>query len=115
MDNNFTVPLEPGNNALQVTTDRECQGVFTKLINPSFNISPYPMPFESTLNLNLGSSNIATVSVRIYSTNTGLQVFTADYQNQSGVLQLDLSKLQKGAYGLQLMINNTKKEFKIIK
>ncbi len=114
-ENNFTVPLEPGNNALQVTTDRECQGVFTKLINPSFNISPYPMPFESTLNLNLGSSNIATVSVRIYSTNTGLQVFTADYQNQSGVLQLDLSKLQKGAYGLQLMINNTKKEFKIIK
>ena len=114
-ENNFTVPLEPGNNALQVTTDRECQGVFTKLINPSFNISPYPMPFESTLNLNLGSSNIATVSVRIYSANTGLQVFTADYQNQSGVLQLDLSKLQKGAYGLQLMINNTKKEFKIIK
>ena len=114
-ESSFSVPIEHGNNALQVTTDRECQGIFTKLINPSFNISPYPMPFESTLNLNLGSSNIGMVSVRIYSANTGLQVFTADYQNQSGVLQLDLSKLAKGAYGMQLIINNTKKEFKIIK
>ncbi len=114
-ESSFTVPMEIGNNALQVKTDKECQGVFTKLINPSFNISPYPMPFENTLNLNLGSGNLATVGVRIYSANTGLQVFTADYQNQSGVLQLDLSKLVKGAYGLQLIINNTKKEFKIIK
>ena len=114
-ESSFTVPLEQGNNALQVTTDRECQGIFTKLINPSLITAPYPMPFEGTLNLNLGSSNIATVSVRIYSANTGLQVFTADYQNKSGVLQLDLSKLAKGAYGLQLIINNTKKEFKIIK
>jgi sugar lactone lactonase YvrE len=114
-ESSFIVPLEQGNNALQVTTDRECQGIFTKLINPSLITSPYPMPFEGTLNLNLGSSNIATVSVRIYSANTGLQVFTADYQNKSGVLQLDLSKLAKGAYGLQLIVNNTKKEFKIIK
>ena len=114
-ESSFTVPLAQGNNALQVTTDKECQGVFTKLINPSFNISPYPMPFENTLNLNLGGTNLSTVSVKIYSANTGLQVFNADYQNQSGVLQLDLSKLAKGAYGLKLIINNTQKEFKIIK
>ncbi len=73
------------------------------------------MPFENTLNLNLGGTNLSTVSVKIYSANTGLQVFNADYQNQSGVLQLDLSKLAKGAYGLKLIINNTQKEFKIIK
>jgi sugar lactone lactonase YvrE len=114
-ESSFTVPLEQGNNALQVTTDRECQGIFTKLINPSLITAPYPMPFEGTLNLNLGSSNIATVSVRIYSANTGLQVFTADYQNKSGVLQLDLSRLDKGAYGLFLKLNNNQQEFKIIK
>jgi hypothetical protein len=114
-ESSFTVPLESGNNALQVTTDRECQGIFSKLINPSLNITPYPIPFESTLNLNLGSDNIEKVSVRIYSTNTGTQVYTADYQNQSGVLQLDLSKLAKGVYSLHLKLNNNQQEFKIVK
>ncbi|MBS1524387.1 MAG: VCBS repeat-containing protein [Bacteroidetes bacterium] len=56
----ITLPLADGNNQITVTTDRLCQGMIQKLINISGKISPYPVPFQNTLSLNLGNSTVIT-------------------------------------------------------
>ncbi len=112
---NFSALLEPGNNDIMVSTDKECQGVFTKLINLNQNLSPYPNPFQNILYLNFGSPTLGPENISVYNLNTGVEVFHADYKNLTGVLPINLSTLPKGAYGLNLIINNTKKTFKIIK
>jgi hypothetical protein len=114
-DNTITLPLAIGNNELMVTTDRLCQGTYQKVINASGNITPYPVPFQNTLNLNLGNININKVSVAISNVSDGKLVYTKQLVNQSGVLQLDVTNLNNGVYVLHLLMNKAEKVFKIIK
>lgn len=114
-ESTITLPLSQGDNKLAVTTDRLCQGLIEKLINFSNKIVPYPVPFETTLNLNLGAAKIANVYVIIYDVANGKQVFSKSYTNQSGVLQLDVSQLKSGVYGLHLTMDSTERVFKILK
>ena len=111
----ITLPLKTGNNSLLVTTDKLCQGTFSKLINVSGRYEPYPNPFQNTLNLNLGNTNISRILVEIRSANDGRVVYSAQYANRSGVLQLDLSKIQNGVYAIHLSMDNVLKIFKIVK
>jgi hypothetical protein len=114
-DSSISLPLQTGTNRLLVTTDKECQGTFEKLINPSSLVIPYPNPFQNTLNINLGETNIAHVKVSIYDGQTGKLVFTNQYENQSGVLQLGLDGFVNGVYALHLILNNSDNIFKIVK
>ena len=114
-DSTITLPLTDGNNDLIVSTDRLCQGSVEKLINISGDISPYPVPFQNTLNINLGLNNINNVSVQIHSLPGGGLVFSKQYVNQSGVLQLDLTSLSIGIYSLYLSMDQSEKIFKITK
>ncbi|HWD87509.1 MAG TPA: FG-GAP-like repeat-containing protein [Mucilaginibacter sp.] len=114
-DNFITLPLAVGNNDLKVTTDRLCQGTYQKIINVSGNITPYPVPFEDVLNLNLGNTIIGNVIVKINDISTGKLVLSGQYSDISGVLQLDTTPLGNGAYVLHLLMNNTEKIFKIVK
>lgn len=111
----ITLLMTEGNNDLTVTTDRLCQGSYKKLINVSGNIVPYPVPFQTTLNLNVGNTNVNQVNVEIHNVSDGKLVYTKQYVNQSGVVQLDLTDLQAGAYALYLSMDNTDRIFKIIK
>ncbi|MBS1531118.1 MAG: VCBS repeat-containing protein [Bacteroidetes bacterium] len=114
-NNSIRLPLAIGNNNLSVTTDRLCQGTWEKVINGSDNIIPYPVPFQDVLNLNLGNNSIGKVNVWINDISTGKLVYSNQYVNISGVLQLDTSPLENGAYVLHLVMDKTEKTFKIIK
>jgi sugar lactone lactonase YvrE len=114
-NNSITLPLQSGNNELTVTTDRLCQGTVNKSINYSDQIIPYPVPFQTTLNLNIGNSNINNVSVEIHNLQDGKLVYSNKYVDQSGVLQLDLTGLTDGVYALYLTMDNSEKIFKILK
>jgi|GEM_PF-735790 len=114
-DNSITLPLTAGNNNLVVTTDKLCQGTVQKLINVSGMITPYPIPFQDVLNLNIGNKNVETVLVEIHSLEDGRLVYSKTYNNQSGVLQLDVSKFKIGPYALHLSLNNSQTIYKISK
>ncbi|MEO6850015.1 MAG: T9SS type A sorting domain-containing protein, partial [Mucilaginibacter sp.] len=111
----ITLPLTDGNNDLTVTTDKFCQGSRQKLINISGKITPYPVPFQNTLYLNLGNAIVQNVSIEIYDVSDGRKVFSRLFGDQSGVLNLDLTNLNNGVYVLHLTMGNSEKIFKIVK
>jgi YD repeat-containing protein len=114
-NSNITLPLKEGNNNLLVTTDKLCQGAIQKTINVYGKIVPYPDPFQETLSLNLGKDNIKKVSIEIHAVSDAKVVYSKQYTNQSGVLQLDLSSLNSGVYALKLMLDNAEQIIKILK
>jgi len=111
----ITLPLIDGNNDIVVSTDKLCQGTIVKLINISGQITPYPVPFQNTLNINLGNTNINKVVVEIHNVQNGGQVYSNQFLNRSNVLQLDLGNLNNGVYVLYLTLDNTERIFKISK
>jgi len=114
-ESTVTLPLVEGNNDLVVSTDKVCQGTVERLINISGQITPYPVPFQNTLNVNIGLNNVSNASVEIRNVTNGNVVFSKQYVNQSGVLQLDVSGLSNGIYALHLLMDQSEKVFKIIK
>jgi hypothetical protein len=114
-NSSINLPLIAGNNNLQVSTDKLCQGTIQKVINYSTEIVPYPVPFQGTLNINLGNTPIANTSIIINDASNGQIVFTHRYVNQSGVVQLDLGTLKSGVYGLHVVMGSAEKAFKIMK
>ena len=114
-NNTITLPLRTGNNDLKVTTDKICQGSFEKLVNASGTISVYPVPFQNELNIDIGNTTVNKALVEIFDTTLGKRVYTNLFLNQSGVLQLDLSDLGIGVYGLYVTLDGSKSIFKIIK
>ena len=71
LSNTVILPLKFGSNQLSVTTEKPCQGSFTRSFNISKVIVPYPMPFQDQLKLDLGAAPIALVSIVIYNVNKG--------------------------------------------
>jgi Cadherin-like beta sandwich domain/Putative Ig domain/Secretion system C-terminal sorting domain/NHL repeat/Matrixin/IPT/TIG domain len=114
-DNNITLPLKYGDNDLKVTTDKLCQGLIERMINVEPNIVAYPVPFQNMLNITLGDQNISNVTVAIYGLDDGKLVYTKQYINQSGVLQLDLTNLSGGVYALHITMGRSEKIIKILK
>lgn len=114
-NNSISLPLIDGNNSLAVTTDKLCQGIIQKLINISGKIDPYPVPFQNTLNLNLGNKMVNNVSVEIHNVADGKLVYSKKYGSCSGVLQMDVGNLENGVYALHLVTNNVEKIYKVIK
>ncbi|HEX8020323.1 T9SS type A sorting domain-containing protein, partial [Mucilaginibacter sp.] len=114
-DSQITLPLITGANKLSVTTDKLCQGIFEKIINQDGRMIPYPNPFQSALNVNTGTGNINKLSVTIYNVVDGKTVYTNQYINQAGNLQMDLSALPSGVYSLNLIMDGKGKSFKILK
>jgi hypothetical protein len=108
------LPLQAGNNDLEVTTDKPCQGSFEKIINFSSITKPYPNPFEHLLNLNIGNEVVKNVVIEILSME-GRLVFFKKFTNQYGVLTLELGNLDRGLYVLRLTEENSKRTFKIVK
>lgn len=114
-DSQISLPLIIGSNKLSVTTDKLCQGIFEKIINLDARMIPYPNPFQSVLNINTGTSNINKISATIYNVVDGKTVYTNQYNNQTGNLQMDLSTLPNGVYSLNLLMDGKVKSFKILK
>jgi hypothetical protein len=114
-DNTISLPLSRGSNTLVVSTDKICQGIIQRIINNSGTL-PYPNPFQNTLNFNIGKHIAAKTTLKIYSLNTGSQLkLIQDYTNQSGVISMDVSSLDKGVYSLNVTIDGKESVYKIIK
>jgi len=114
-DSLITLPLEIGDNKLSVTTGKLCQGVIDKDIVVSGDVTAYPNPFQNILNVNIGNEIVKNIDYNVYSLTNGKLVYSGQNNNQSGMLQLDLSGIADGIYYLKLNLDSKKSSFKIIK
>jgi hypothetical protein len=77
---------------------------------------PYPNPFTDVVKLNIGNDGIGKASVEISNLSAGGKVvYTNQYNNISGVLQVNPGNLRNGVYVLKLTADNVVHVFKIVK
>ncbi len=110
----LTLTLNKGSNTISVSTDKLCQGEFTENIVISDDKLVYPNPFETTIKVNLGKDNIKVATIHVYDLYSRL-VYSGNYANASGVVEINLSGLVPGVYMLNLTADNKETAFKIIK
>jgi hypothetical protein len=109
-----TMALKPGLNTIAVSTDKDCQGVVVKTITIGDGITFFPNPFTSQVNLNLGNTVIKNATVRVYDAFTKT-VYSKQYTNQLGTVQIDLSRLIPGTYVIDVITDGRQNTHKIIK
>jgi hypothetical protein len=114
-NNSISLPLNAGNNKLSVSTDKDCQGIIQKIINLAGVITPYPVPFQNTLNVNIGNTQVSNILVQIYAASDGKPVYIKQFSNRTGVLPLDVSAFKTGVYSLHLTLDGNENVFKVIK
>ena len=98
--NELQLSLKSGLNKVKVYTDKLCQGI----IERSFFVDAvqiYPNPFDTELNLVLGSEYSGAVKVEILNMG-GKLIYSKDYQPDGGILKLNLDELATGPYLLQI-------------
>lgn len=59
----ITVNLNNGNNSVEITTNKPCQGVYNKSVTVK-SITLYPIPVTNYLNISGVTGNSAIVAVR---------------------------------------------------
>ncbi|MDO3641263.1 glycosyl hydrolase family 18 protein [Mucilaginibacter sp. L3T2-6] len=106
--------LASGNNEVVVTTDKPCQGAFKKTFQINPDITPYPVPFQDVLHLNLGGRQPKKVSIKITEL-MGKDVLKQDFRQPSNVIQLDVKTLANGFYILQADLDGKEFTYKIEK
>ncbi|MEO6520595.1 MAG: MBG domain-containing protein [Mucilaginibacter sp.] len=111
---NITLALNKGINDVTVTTNKPCQGIYQNRFNLSTDVMAYPNPFTSALNVSLGSGNIPLVTVELYNA-TGVKVYSKQFTNTSGALQIDPGNILRGLYMVKLLTGQTEKIFKVFK
>ena len=110
----LTLALQKGNNELQVTTDKLCQGLISKRITLSNGIVFYPNPFSDGVTIDVGESQAKTAKVSIVNI-YGKTVYNATLPNNYGKVKADLSALDNGEYVVKLELDNVQSVFKILK
>ena len=98
--NELQLSLKSGLNKVKVYTDKLCQGI----IERSFFVDAvqiYPNPFDTELNLILGSEYWGTIKVGIMDLG-GKLIYSKDHQSDGGLLKLNLEELAPGPYLLQI-------------
>ena len=98
--NELQLSLKSGLNKVKVYTDKQCQGI----IERSFFVDAvqiYPNPFDTELNLILGSEYWGTIKVGIMNMG-GKLIYSKDHQPEGGLLKLNLEALAPGPYLLHI-------------
>ena len=98
--NELQLSLKSGLNKVRVYTDKLCQGI----IERSFfvdSVQIYPNPFDTELNLILGSEYSGAIKVEIMNMG-GKLIYSKNYQPDGGILKLNLDELVPGSYLLQI-------------
>ncbi|WP_448702315.1 FG-GAP-like repeat-containing protein [Mucilaginibacter sp. AW1-3] len=111
---NITLALNRGVNDVTVTTDKPCQGIYQKRIDVSLEVLAYPNPFTSALNINLGNDKVASATIELYNT-AGTRVYSKQFNNVSGEVQITPGNLAPGMYMLKLSAGQLEKVFKVVK
>ncbi len=110
------LPLKTGENHLQVTTDKFCQGLYTKTIfQAGDNNVVYPNPFVDLLTIKLSSLKIKTADIEILNM-IGQIVLKRKYTSDGGFISMNVDKLTAGIYLLKIVTDNGEKSvYKVIK
>jgi 1,4-alpha-glucan branching enzyme len=105
--------LQAGENQITVETDKICQGKYEESIFYGNTISAYPNPISNNeLNVYLGELEDETASIEMYSI-LGKRVYNTE--TNANTLKIDVSKLDKGIYILNVNRKTANNSFKIIK
>lgn len=113
-EGDIELPLKQGENALRVTTGKDCQGVFEKTILLSETIVAYPNPFTDYLVINIGNSPDKIVAVRIFAMG-GKLMQLRDLPVKNGEVRIDGSYIPEGTYLVKVESDNINNSFKIVK
>lgn len=113
-NNQLTLTLKNGVNTIVVSSNLPCQGQITESIITANRLVPFPNPFIDNINVNVGIETVKNAMITIYDTNNQT-VYSNTYKNVSGVLQLDVSKLNLGLFFLKLSADGKETIFKMIK
>jgi len=113
-NNQLTVTLKNGVNTLAVSSDKPCQGLVTENVVIADRAVPFPNPFTSIINVNLGAEIVKKADITIYNAFNKV-VHSKTFKNQSGLVQIDAGQLSLGAFFLQLSADGQKTIFKMIK
>src|SRR5690606_2767371 len=97
----------------QVSTDKDCQGIYEKVFSANGSYI-YPNPFRDNISLNSPNSIIKSVEISIYSS-LGVLMSTQTYEYQNGTVNMDTDPLSTGMYYLIANNGDSTDFFKIIK
>jgi len=99
--NELQLSLKIGANFLKVYTDKLCQGVIEKKFMIGDGVRIFPNPFDTELNMVLGSAYSGRVRIEIRNME-GKVVYSKNHQSDSGILRLNMEELVSGVYLLQI-------------
>jgi hypothetical protein len=105
--------LKTGLNKVKVYTDKQCQG----MIERSFFVDAvqvYPNPFDTELNLILGSEYQGAIKVGI-SDMGGRIIYSKNHQSDGGLLKLNLEDMPQGSYLLEVSSREHRTVLKILR
>lgn len=109
------LPLKEGLNTIKISTDKDCQGVFEKVIFVSTDIIVYPNPVKDRMYIQLSNDDTSnSVTINLYS-NTGVLLITETSPVQSGIAIINVNNLKAGIYTMKIKTKANKKNIKIIK
>src|SRR5690606_10923148 len=112
----FDLKLEQAVNKISVSTDSDCQGIFTQTLVLTDRALAYPNPLMDghTLSIDLGWDTDAPMQVQIYDLG-GRLLQAKNSSAHYGKLVLDLSSLAQGMYVIKVEGADSSHEFKIVK
>ncbi len=114
-DSEITLPLSQVENTLTVSTDKDCQGVYSESIFLSSELLIYPNPIDSgDLNIYLGNSSSDQVEISLYDLN-GRTLFKKQYTPVNNEFQFNVDALSKGIYLLNINTQSSLMTYKIIR
>jgi hypothetical protein len=113
-DSNIRLDLQPGENKIRVSTNKDCQGTYEETIFYSGEMMAYPNPIQNNniLNIYLGDLNNTTGTIEIYSV-LGKLIYTES--TNSNQLRISTDSFTKGLYLVNVTSGTIQKSFKIIK
>lgn len=111
--NELSMSLKGGLNTLKVYTSQLCQGILerTFLVDA---VKVYPNPFDTNINLILGSEYIGNINIEIRNL-AGKLVYSKTLTSTSEKLQLNVEDLIPGTYLLQISSGGHRSVHKLLK
>lgn len=115
-DSQITLPLNKVENTLSVKADKDCQGIYEETIVLSSEILIYPNPISNgELTIYLGSSDeFKQVETSLYNV-SGTRVLKKMVEPDNGYVLLNMDRLSKGTYLLNIKTEKSLLNYKIIK
>nr|WP_299344181.1 thrombospondin type 3 repeat-containing protein [Allomuricauda sp.] len=111
----ITLPLNKVENTILVKTDRDCQGIFEKVVVLSSKVFIYPNPTTTgSLNIYLGSDEFNNVNTSLFNLG-GTKVYNKSYSPANGFVEMNISALPNGVYLLNIQTDKSLLTYKIVK